>query len=86
MADDNWSAKTYSIQFQAKLCSKHSAKWRPNIDEVVIFGDHTSKSLARSLALPLSLTHLTSIQRNVNATQLNQSFNQIIHLFTNRLI
>ena len=37
-------------------------------------------------ALSLSLTHLTSIQRNVNATQLNQSFHQIIHLFTNILI
>ena len=68
------------------MCSKHSGQWRPNIDEVVIFGAHTSKSLVSSLALSLSLTHLTSIQRNVNATQLNQSFNEIIHLFTNILI
>ena len=91
MADDNWSAKTYSIQFQAEETSNQSncvvstVQWRPNIDEVVIFGDHTSKSLARSLPLTHS-PHLTSIQRNVNATQLNQSFNQIIHLFSNILI
>ena len=71
MADDYWSAKTYSIQFQAKEPSN-----QPNC--VV--------KVTRSLALSLSLTHLTSIQRNVNATQLNQSFNQIIHLFTNILI
>ena len=80
----------YSFKPKELLISQtvHSVQWRPNIDEVVIFGDHTSKSLARSLSPSHSLTspHLTSIQRNVNVTQLNQSFNQIIHLFTNILI
>ena len=52
------------------MCSKHSVQWRSNIDEVVIFGAHTSNSLALSLplypppSLPPSLTHLTSPQRN----------------------
>ena len=90
MADDNWSAKTYSIQFQAKETSNQSncvvstlsndeltlTKWSFSAPR------HQSHSFARSLARSLSLTHLTSIQRNVNATQLYQSFNQIIPLFT----
>ena len=96
MADDNWSAKTYSIQFQAKETSNQSncvvstlsnddltlTKW--SFSATI----HLSHSLARSLSPSHSLTspHLTSIQRNVNATQLNQSFNQIIHLFTTILI
>ena len=93
MADDNWSAKTYSIQFQAKETSNQSncvvstlsnddltlTKW--SFSATI----HLSHSLARSLPLTHS-PHLTSIQRNVNATQLNQSFNQIIHVFTNILI
>ena len=93
MADDNWSAKTYSIQFQAKETSNQSncvvstlsnddltlTKW--SFSATI----HLNHSLARSLPLTHS-PHLTSIQRNVNATQLNQSFNQIIHLFTNILI
>ena len=93
MADDNWSAKTYSIQFQAKETSTQLncvvstlsnddltvAKWSFSANI------HQSHSLARSLPLTHS-PHLTSIQCNVNATQLNQSFNQIIHLFTNILI
>ena len=81
MADDNWSAKTYSIQFQAEETSNQSncvvstVQWRPNIDEVVIFGDHTSKSLARSLPLTHSpLFNATSTQRN--------SINHSIRLFT----
>ena len=93
MADDNWSAKTYSIQFQAKETSNQSncvvstlsnddltlTKW--SFSATI----HQSHSLARSLPLTHS-PHLTSMQRNVNGTQLNQSFNQIIHLFTNILI
>ena len=85
--------KTYSIQFQAKETSNQSncvvstlsnddltlTKW--SFSATI----HLSHSLARSLPLTHS-PHLTSIQRNVNATQLNQSFNQIIHLFTNILI
>ena len=88
-----WSAKTYSIQFQAKETSNQSncvvstlsnddltlTKW--SFSATI----HQSHSLARSLPLTRS-PHITSIQRNVNATQLNQSFNQIIHLFTNILI
>ena len=88
MAGDNWSAKTYSIQFQAKETSnrsncgsKHSVQWRPNIDEVVIFGAHTSKLLVSSLALSLSLTHLTSPQFNATSTQHN-SINHSIRVFT----
>ena len=75
MADDNWSAKTYSIQFQAKETSNQSncvvstlsnndltlTKW--SFSATI----HESHSLARSLPLTHS-PHLTSIQRNVNAT------------------
>ena len=61
-----------------RLCSKHSVQWRPNMDEVVIFGARTSHSLARSLsppsASPLPSPHLTSTQ--LNAIHLNQSINQ----------
>ena len=85
IADDNWSAKTYSIQFQAKETSNQSncvvstlsnndltlTKW--SFSATI----HQSHSLARSLPLTHS-PHLTSIQRNVNATQLNHS----IRLFT----
>ena len=93
MAEDNWSAKTYSLQFQAKETSNQSncvvstlsnddltlTKW--SFSATI----HQSHSLACSLPLTHS-PHLTSMQRNVNATQLKQSFNQIIHLFTNILI
>ena len=93
IADYNWSAKTYSIQFQAKETSNQSncvVSTLSNDDLILTKWSfsatiHQSHSLARSLPLTHS-PHLTSIQRNVNATQLNQSFNQIIHLFTNILI
>ena len=93
MTDDNWFAKTYSIQFHAKETSNQSncvvstlsnddltlTKW--SFSATI----HQTHSLAHSLPLTHS-RHLTLIQRNVNSTQLNQSFNQIIHLFTNILI
>ena len=90
MADDNWSAKTYSIQFQAKETSNHLncvVSTLSNDDLTLAKWSFSANihSLARSLPL-IHSPHLTSIQRNVNATQLNQSFNRIIHLFTNILI
>ena len=93
MADDNWSAKTYSIQFQAKETSNQSncvVRTLSNDDLTLTKWSfsatiHQSHSLARSLPLTHS-PHLNSTQRQLNATQLNQSFNQIIHLFTNILI
>ena len=93
MADDNWSAKTYSIQFQAKETSNQSncvVRTLSNDDLTLTKWSfsatiHQSHSLARSLPLTRS-PHLNSTQRQLNATQLNQSFNQIIHLFTNILI
>ena len=83
MADDNWSAKTYSIQFQAKETSNQSncvvstlsnddltlTKW--SFSATI----HQSHSFARSLPLTHS-PHLTSMQRNVN------SINHSIRLFT----
>ena len=76
MADDNWSAKTYSIQFQAKETSNQSncvvstlsnddltlTKW--SFSATI----HQSYSLARSLLLTHS-PHLNSTQRQRNATQ-----------------
>ena len=47
---------------------------------MIIFGDHTSKSLACSLALSLPLTHVTSPQFNATSTQRN-SINHSIRLF-----
>ena len=84
MADDNWSAKTYSIQFQAKETPN---QWNCVVstlsnDDLTLkkwsFSAtiHQSHSLARSLPL----THITSIQRNVNATQsIIQSDYWLIH-------
>ena len=76
MADDNWSAKTYSIQFQAKETSNQSncvISTLSNddltyIEVVVIFGAHTSKSLARSLppSGPLSLPDYSHIHSRIN--------------------
>ena len=93
MADDNRSAKTYSIQFQAKETSNQSNCVVSTLsnDDLTLTKWSFSATIhqSHSLALSLPLTHSphpTSIQRNVNATQLNQSFNQIIHLFTNILI
>ena len=88
MADDNWSAKTYSIQFQAKETSNQSncvvstlsnddltlTKW--SFSATI----HLSRSLARSLPLTHS-PHLTSPQFNATSTQLN-STNHSIRLFT----
>ena len=81
MADDNWSAKTHSIQFQAKETSNQSncvvstlsnddltlTKW--SFSATI----HQSHSLARSLPLT-HLRHLISTQRN--------SINHSIRLFT----
>ena len=91
MAVDNWTAKTYWIQFQAKETSNQSNCVVSNLsnDDLTLtkwsFSApiHQRHSFARSLSPSPSLT---SPQFNVNATQLNQSFNQIIHLFTNILI
>ena len=93
MADDNWSAKTYSIQFQANETSNQSncvvstlsnddltlTKWSFSTTT------HQSHSLARSLSPSHSLTspQITSIQRNVNATSTQRnSINHSIRLFT----
>ena len=80
MADDNWFAKTYPIQFQAKETSNRS-----NCAVSILSNDdltltrwsfsapiHQSHSLARSLSPSHSLTHsphLNSTQRQRNATQ-----------------
>ena len=86
MADDNWSAKTYSIQFQAKETSNQSncvvstlsnddltlTKWSFSVTI------HQSHSLARSLSPSHSLT---SPQFNATSTQRN-SINHSIRLFT----
>ena len=76
------------------MCSKHSVQWRSNIDEVVIFGAHTSNSLALSLPLSLcpslphshthslTLPHLNSTQ--CNSTQLNST--QSVHLSPTDLV
>ena len=86
MADDNWSAKTYSIQFQAKETSNRS-----NCAVSILANDdltltkwsfsapiHQSHSLARSLSPSHSLT---SPQFNATSTQRN-STNHSIRLFT----
>ena len=54
-----------------KLCSKHSVQWRPNVDEVVIFGAHTHTPLAASL--PPSINQSTD--RPINQPT-NQPINQ----------
>ena len=87
MADDNWSAKTYSIQFQAKETSNQSncvvstlsnedltlTKW--SFSATI----HQSHSFARSLPLTHS-PHLTSMQRNATSTQsIIQSDYSLIH-------
>ena len=90
MADDNWSAKTYSIQFQAKETSNRS-----NCAVSILSNDdltltkwsfsapiYQSHSLARSLSPSHSLTspHLNSTQRQRNATQsIIQSEYSLIH-------
>ena len=87
MADDNWSAKTYSIQFQAKETSNRSncAVSILSNDDLTLtkcsFSVPIHKSLVSSLALSLSLTHLTSPQFNATSTQRN-SINHSIRLFT----
>ena len=90
MTDDNWSAKTYSIQFQAKETSNQSncvvttlsngdltlTKWSFSAPI------HHSHSFARSLSPSHSLTspHLNSTQRQRNATQsIIQSVYSLIH-------
>ena len=79
MADDNWSAKTYPIQFQAKeTCNRSNCA--VNIlsnDDLTLTKRsfsapiHQSHSLARSLSPSHSLTspHLNSTQHQRNATQ-----------------
>ena len=89
MADDNWSAKTYSIQFQANETSN-----QPNCVVSTLSNDDltltkwsfsTTTHQSHSLALSLSLTHLTSnhlnsTQRQRNATQsIIQSDYSLIH-------
>ena len=88
MADDNWSAKTYSIQFQAKETSNQSncvvttlsngdltlTKWSFSAPI------HQCHSFARSLS-PSHSPHLTSPQFNATSTQRN-SINHSISLFT----
>ena len=86
MADDNWFAKTYPIQFQAKETSNRS-----NCAVSILSNDdltltkwsfsapiHQSHSLARSLSPSHSLT---SPQFNATSTQRN-SINHSIRLFT----
>ena len=86
MADDNWFAKTYPIQFQAKETSNRS-----NCAVSILSNDdltltkwsfsapiHQSHSLARSLSPSHSLP---SPQFNATSTQRN-SINHSIRLFT----
>ena len=86
MADDNWFAKTYPIQFQAKETSNRS-----NCAVSILSNDdltltkwsfsapiHQSHSLAHSLSPSHSLT---SPQFNATSTQRN-SINHSIRLFT----
>ena len=86
MADDNWFAKTYPIQFQAKETSNRS-----NCAVSILSNDdltltkwsfsapiHQSHSLARSLSPSHSLT---SPQFSATSTQRN-SINHSIRLFT----
>ena len=92
LADDNWSAKTHSIQFQAKETSNQSncvvstlsnddltlTKW--SFSATI----HQSHSLASSLPLT-HLRHLTSFQRN--ATQsIVQSYYSLTYWFRSSLI
>ena len=85
-ADDNWSAKTYSIQFQAKETSNRS-----NCAVSIVSNDdltltkwsfsapiHQSHSLARLLSPSHSLT---SPQFNATSTQRN-TINHSIRLLT----
>ena len=86
MADYNLSAKTYSIQFQAKETSNRSncaVSILSNDDLTLTLWSfsapiHQSHSLARSLSPSHSLTspHLNSTQRQRN------SINHSIRLFT----
>ena len=86
MADDNWSAITYSIQFQAKETSNRSncaVSILPNDDLTLTKWSfsapiYQSHSLARSLSPSHSLT---SPQFNATSTQRN-SINHSIRVFT----
>ena len=86
MADDNWSAKTYSIQFQPKETSNHAncvVSTLSNDDLTLTKWSfsapiHQSHSFARSLSPSHSLT---SPQFNATSTQRN-SINHSIRLFT----
>ena len=85
MADDNWSAKTYSIQFQAIETSNQSNCVVSTLsnDDLTLTKWSFSATIhqSHSLALSLSLTHLTSPQFNATSTQRN-SINHSIRLFT----
>ena len=85
MADDNWFAKTYSIQFQANETSNQSncvVSTLSNDDLTLTkWSFSTTTHQSHSLALSLSLTHLKSPQFNATSTQRN-SINHSIRLFT----
>ena len=66
-------------------CSKQSVQWRPNIDEVVIFGAHTSHSLAHSLpppspSVPFSPSLTSPNPNSTRRNSINQSINQSDYL------
>ena len=84
MADDNWSAKTYSIQFQAKGTSNQSNCVVSTLsnDDLTLTKWSFSATIHQSLARSLSPSHsLTSPQFNATSTQRN-SINHSIRLFT----
>ena len=85
MADDNWSVKTYSIQFQAKGISNQSNCVVSTLsnDDLTLTKWSFSATIqqSHSLARFLPLTHLTSPQFNATSTQRN-SINHSIRLFT----
>ena len=85
MADDNWSAKTYSIQFQVKETSNQSNCVVSTLsnDDLTLTKWSFSATIyqSHSLDLSLSLTHLTPPLFNATSTQRN-SINHSIRLFT----
>ena len=83
MTGDNWSAKTYSIQFQAKETSNQSKCVASTLsnDDLSLTKWSFSASIHQTHSLALSLPHLTSPQ--LNATQLDQS---LIHTLLYSLI
>ena len=93
MADDNWSAKTHSTQFQAKETSNQSncvvstlsnddltlTKW--SFSATI----HQSHSLARSLPLT-HLRHLTSFQRNATQSIIQSDIDLGLHSLIHTLL